>query len=80
MDIQALRDFFMWCTILNAALLLFSFLFMAGAGDFVYRQHSRWFPMPRKRFNAALYSLIGMYKIIVLVFNLVPWAALAIIG
>ena len=80
MDIEMLTKFFMWCTILNMGLLMFSFLILAFAGDFVYRTHSKWFPMPRETFNVVVYSSIGMYKIIVFVFNVVPWAALAIIG
>jgi hypothetical protein len=80
MDIQTLISFFMWCSILNLGLLMLSFIMLACAGDFVYRMHSKWFPMPRDRFNAVIYSFIGFYKIIVIVFNVVPWAALAIIG
>ena len=80
MDIEMLTRFFMWCTILNMGLLMFSFLILAFAGDFVYRTHSKWFPMPRETFNVVLYSFIGMYKIIVIVFNAVPWAVLKIIG
>ena len=80
MDIQILISFFMWCTILNIGLLMFSFLMLAVAGDFVYRMHGKWFPMSRERFNAVIYSFIGFYKIIVIVFNVVPWIALAIIG
>jgi hypothetical protein len=65
---------------LNFALLIVSSLFLTLAGDFVYKMHGKWFPMPRERFNAALYSMIGMYKIMVFVFNVAPWIALAIIG
>jgi hypothetical protein len=28
----------------------------------------------------VLYSFLGMYKVVYLVFNLIPWAVLAIIG
>jgi hypothetical protein len=80
MDIQTLTSFFMWCTILNIGLLMFSFLMLALAGDFVYRIHNKWFPMLRERFNPVIYSFIGFYKIIVIVFNVVPWIALTIIG
>ena len=80
MDIQMLTSFFMWCTILNMGLLVSSFLILAFAGDFVYMIHGKWFPMPRETFNVVLYSFIGMYKIIVLVFNAIPWAVLTIIG
>ena len=79
MSIEMLTEFFMWCTILNMGLLVLSFLILAFAGDFVYRIHSKWFPMPRETFNVVLYSFIGIYKIIVFVFNIVPWAVLAII-
>ena len=81
MDIAMLINFFMWCTILNMGLLLLSFSFVAfGFGtEFVYRIHSRWFPMPRDTFNMAFYLLIGVYKIFIFVFNLVPWVTLVII-
>jgi hypothetical protein len=65
---------------LNLGLLMFSFLLLAFAGDFIYRIHSKYFPMSRDRFNSVIYSFIGFCKIIVIVFNVVPWAALAIIG
>lgn len=82
MTIEMLTRFFMWCTILNVAFLVLSFLIVAfGFGrDFVYRMHSKWFPMPRETFNVVIYSFIGVYKIFVLVFNIVPWIALIIIG
>jgi len=79
MDIETLRAFFMWCTILNIALLTLSFVFCVCAGDWVYRIHSKWFPIPRDVFNVVLYSFIGLYKMFVFVFNLIPYVALLII-
>ncbi len=80
MEIVTLTRFFMWCSILNVGLLVFAFLITAFAGDFIYRIHSRWYPIPRETFNVVLYSFIGAYKIFVYVFNIVPWVALEIIG
>lgn len=80
MDIQTIRAFFMWCTIVNAALLIWSFLVCAYAGDRIYRMHGKWFPMPRETFNVAIYSFIGLYKVLVIVFNAVPYIALLIVG
>ena len=80
MDIQMLTRFFMWCTILNMGLLVLSSLILTFAGDFVYRIHSKWFPMPRETFNVAIYSFVGLFKIVWLVFNLVPYVALLIVG
>ena len=79
MDITILKTFFMWCTIINCGLLIYSFVMFAFAGDWVYRMHSKWFPIPREAFNVAIYSLLGGYKILVIVFNLIPFVALVII-
>jgi hypothetical protein len=80
MDIETLTRFFLWCTILDGALLVLSFLICAFAGDLVYRVHTRWFPMPRETFNVVLYSFLGFFKIAVFVLNVVPLVALLIIG
>ena len=80
MDIAVLRAFFMWCTILNFGFLWLLFLSCLFAGDWAYRMHSRWFPMPRETFNVVIYSFLGVYKIAIFVFNLVPWVALVIVG
>lgn len=80
MDIQALKEFFMWCTIINGAVLVFWSIICLFASDWVYRMHSRWFPMPREVFNVVIYSFLGVFKIVFLVFNVVPYVALLIIG
>ncbi|WP_408954784.1 DUF6868 family protein [Natroniella sp. ANB-PHB2] len=79
MDLELLRTFFMWCTILNVGLLTLSFPFLILGTDFVYKIHSKWFSMPRETFNMVIYSLIGIYKIFIFIFNLVPWITLTII-
>jgi len=80
MDIHTVRAFFMWCTIINGALLILSFLICACAGAWVHRMHGKWFPISREAFNVAIYSFLGLYKMFVLGFNLVPYVALVIVG
>ena len=80
MDIQTLTAFFMWCTILNVALLVLSGLICLYAGDWVYGIHGKWFSISRETFNVAIYSFIGVYKIFILAFNLIPYIALLIVG
>ena len=41
MDISTIRAFFMWCTVINGAILIFSSLILIFGGSFVYRMHSR---------------------------------------
>ncbi len=80
MDIDSITSFFMWCTILNVALLVLSSLICVCAGDWAYRIHSKLFPISRETFNVVIYSFIALYKILVIVFNLIPYIALLIIG
>jgi hypothetical protein len=80
MDIGTVRAFFMWCTIINWVLLAISALVYTFAGDWVYRKHSKRFNISRETFNVVMYSFIGLYKTFLIVFNLVPYTALVIIG
>jgi hypothetical protein len=41
---------------------------------------NRWFPIPREIYNVVIYSFLGLFKIAFLVFNVVPYIALLIIG
>jgi hypothetical protein len=80
MDIPTLTRFFMWCTIINGLLLCAAAIILMAAGDWVYRTHSKWYPMSRAAFNVAIYSFVGGYKILFITLNLVPFLALKIIA
>lgn len=80
MIVPMLQTFFMWCSIINFGLLILSAVIIATAGDWAYKMHSRWFHISRVTFNAVIYSWLGFYKILIFVFNIVPWIALSIIG
>lgn len=78
MDIHMLCVFFMWCAVMNAGLLILMSLILTFAGEWIYRLHAKLFPMSRETFNAVISSFLGLYKIVFLVFNIVPYAALLI--
>lgn len=78
MDISILKSFFLWCTIINGGLMILTFLMLILAGNLIYKVHTKWFPMSRETFNVVLYSFMGIYKIIFIAFNLVPYIALVI--
>ena len=80
MGIQTLTTFFMWCTIINFGFLLFLVLIFMLAPDLTYKIQSRFIPISRETFNTVFYSFIGFFKVVVLVFNVVPWIVLLIIG
>jgi hypothetical protein len=79
MDIIVVRTFFLWCTIINVGLLILTGLIFTLGREFVYRIQSRWYPMPKESFNVVIYAFIGFFKVVVIVFNLVPLVALTIL-
>jgi hypothetical protein len=80
MNIEILRAFFGWCTLLNFAVLFVTFLFCALAGDWIHKMHGKWFPIPRDKFTLVMYCFIGAMKIIFLMLNLVPYLALVMLS
>ncbi len=80
MSIATLRTLFGWCTVINVGLMILSFALLIPLGNFVYRMHARIFPMSRETFNIIIYSYLGIYKILVIVFCLVPYLALSIMA
>ena len=78
MELEAIRAFFAWCSVINIALLLWWAAFLLFAHDWTYRMHSKWFKISAEQFDAIHYSGIAFYKILVLMFNLVPYLALRI--
>ncbi len=79
MNIQKVTAFFMWCTIINGGLLILSVIIGITGLDWVYSIQGKLFQIPREALNVAYYLFLGLYKIIWLVFNAVPYVALLII-
>ncbi len=80
MNTATLTAFFMWCTLINGALLIIWTLALMLAPDLVYRTQSRWFPISRESFDLVIYGFIGLFKIFFLMFNLAPYIALLLVG
>jgi Family of unknown function (DUF6868) len=80
MDMQKLTKFFMWCTVINGALLVFAVAGCTLGPDFGFSLQSNLFHIPRESLNVAIYMFLGLFKIAWLVFNVVPYVALLIIG
>ena len=80
MNIEMFTEFFFWCSVINGALLALWTVSMMFAPDLVYRTQFRWFPVSQEAFGEIMYRFIGLFKLLFLVFNLVPWMALKLMG
>ena len=84
MDVTTVRTFFMWCTIINVGMMVLNRLVCAFLSDLSYRMNTRMFSISRETlsketFKVALLFYIGLFEILVIVFNIIPCIALAII-
>ena len=80
MELETIRAFFAWCSVINIVLLLWWALFLLLAHDWTYRLHSKWFKISVEQFDAIHYAGMAIFKLAVFMFNLVPYFALRIIG
>lgn len=79
MDADLWPSFLMWCAIFNYSFLLIGFLAFTMFHDTVYRLHHRWFAISPSRFDATIYLLLGLYKIAIWMFLIVPYLVLCFI-
>ena len=80
MSIDTARDVLLWCTVINYAVLILWFLLFRAAHDWLHRLHGRWFRLSAEQFDAIHYAGMVIYKIGILLVNLVPYVALRIVG
>ena len=76
MTIEMVRRSLLWFTVINYGFLLMWFLFFMLAHDWIYQLHGRWFQLSVEQFDMLHYA--GIYKIGIILLNLVPYIALHI--
>jgi uncharacterized protein DUF6868 len=79
MDIEVVRHALLWCTIINYGLLIFWFGLYVLAHTWVHRLWGFWFRLTTAQFDAINFAGMMIYKLGILLFNLVPYVALVIV-
>ncbi len=80
MDLEMLREFFLWCTLINFGLLMWWFAFLVLAHDWVYEMHTRWFKISKEAFDAIHYGGMMGFKLFVWLFNVIPYITLLVMA
>lgn len=80
MAIDMARSIWGWCTAINIGLLIWWSLLFSVAHAWVYRFHGKLFKISVEAFDSIHYAGMAIFKIGVLLFNLVPYLALLIVG
>ena len=78
MDIATMTDFFKCCSIINFSILLISWIIIITTKDFTYNVHSKlgYWEGSKEAHKQSIYSIFGHYKILIIIFNVVPYFAL----
>ncbi|MCL4525250.1 MAG: hypothetical protein M1492_01915 [Gammaproteobacteria bacterium] len=76
MHAKEMETVLLWSLGINYALLLIWAGAFIWAHDWMYRLHSRWFKLSSETFDAVHYAGMAVYKIGILLLNLVPLLAL----
>jgi Family of unknown function (DUF6868) len=79
MNVEIVRDALLWCAVINYGVLLVWFLFFVLAHDWMHRLHGRWFRLSVEPFDAIHYAGMAIFKLGIILFNLVPYIALRIV-
>lgn len=79
MSVKEIHDFLLYSLVINYLILLVWFGFFVKAHDFIYRLHSRWFNISMQTFDTIHYSGLAVYKIGIILLNLVPLLALCLV-
>ena len=80
MSIEVVRGMLLWSAIINYAVLLLWFLLMLIGKVNLHRLTNRWFRMTAEQFDLIQYGGIVLYKLGIILFNLVPYIALRIVA
>ena len=73
MNMQTLQAFLGWNIVIHAALILILFLLFVFGKRWVLQIHKNFFPLSTDQFQAAYFYFLAGYKILLMVFILVPY-------
>lgn len=80
MTLNMIRELLGWCCVINIGLLLWWFLVILIAHDWIYKIHGKWFKISKETFYAIHYTGIAFFKISIFILNIVPYIALSIVS
>jgi hypothetical protein len=80
MSIEIARSAFLWCTVINYAVLLLWFLVYSLPHGWLYRLWGRRVRLTPEQFDTLNIAGMMLYKLGIMLFNLAPFVALCIAG
>ena len=79
MNLEQLTELFKWMTIINIGLLLLSSVLIIMLKNVLGKYHGKLFGIKEGSVNLMAYGYLGMFKVLIIVFILVPFISLMLI-
>ena len=79
MNIDQLTEFFKWMTIISILLLLFSSMIVIMLKNVIFKFHGKLFNIKEEHMSLMAYGYLGIFKVLIIVFILVPYISLLLI-
>ena len=80
MTIDQLTAFFGWMAVLNFGLLFVSTIGLFAFRDLGIRIHQKFMGLSQEDLQRAYFRYLATYKLLVLVFNVIPYVALRLMN
>ena len=79
MDIEKLQEFFFWCMLVNFGIYALTAILILIFHNTVLKIQRKMFRLDEETVSKAVYRYLANYKLLITVFNFVPWIAILII-
>ncbi len=80
MSLQLIEQFLFWCGLINTGMLMISFIMILFMKRLIFKTHGKMFGLDEDFISKALYTYVGFYKILIFMFNIIPFIAVKIIS
>lgn len=80
LEINVLTELLGWCSVLNLGLLALSTILISMLRPQIISFHSRVSALSEKELNIAYFRYLSHYKIVTIVFNVIPYFSLKMMG
>ena len=78
MSVAELTTFFGWMTVINMLIFALSCVLVIALRNFQVSMHTKMFRISEEQIYGITYGFLGGWKLLIIVFNLVPYLALLV--
>ena len=79
-SIETIREFLGWCSVINIGMLFISTIMLTLMRSWVVRIHASMTGVSEEELPRIYIEFLGNYKILIIIFNVVPYVALRIMA